>query len=363
MQRLVNPMIDSAFKALFANPHHSHLLVDLLNAVIQPAIPILSVEYLDPVDGPDRLEGRGTSVDVKVKDSLGRRYQIEVQVVLHPAFAERIALTWSRMYDRQLDRGDGFDKLVPVTAVWILERRFGPDDRLHRHYALRDRQGGLLTDHCNIHVLELANLPPPDLEDPMETWLYFLKEARDWQNLPPGLDRSPFTEAMQIMKRFAQDDAQYYRYMAELDAEAEKLTFDNAREKYERQMADFERQKEKYARQTEEMAQMQQALTTVQEEKERAQAEKERAQAEKERAQAEKERAQEEKERAQEEKERAQEEKERAQEEKERAQEEKERAQEEKERAQASENKALRELAGQEAEVARLRALLDPSSD
>jgi len=281
MHRLVNPMIDSAFKALFANPEHSYLLVDLLNAIVKPEVPILSVEYLDPVDGPDRIDGRGTAVDVKVRDSEGHLYQVEVQVVLHPAIAARIALTWSRMYDRQLNRGDGYDKLGPVTAVWILDRRFGPDDRLHRHYAIRDRQGALLTDHCNIHVLELANLPLPDLQDPEERWLYFLKKARTWRTLPPELDRSPFTEAMQIMKRFSQDDAQYYRYMAELDAETVQITIENAMEQATERA---EQAMQRAERDRKELERSRQDLERARTEKESAQAEKERAQAEKERA-------------------------------------------------------------------------------
>jgi len=337
MHRLVNPMIDSAFKALFANPEHSYLLVDLLNAIVKPEVPILSVEYLDPVDGPDRIDGRGTAVDVKVKDSEGHLYQVEVQVVLHPAIAARIALTWSRMYDRQLNRGDGYDKLGPVTAVWILDRRFGPDDRLHRHYAIRDRQGALLTDHCNIHVLELANLPPPDLHDPEERWLYFLKKARTWRTLPPEFDRSPFTEAMQIMKRFSQDDAQYYRYMAELDAETVQITIENA---------------------------MEQATERAEQATERAEQATERAEQATERAEQATERAERDRkelERSRQDLERARTEKERAQAEKERAQAEKESAQAEKERAQAEKERALRELAERDAELARLRALLDES--
>jgi len=185
------------------------------------------------------------------------------------------------MYDRQLNRGDGYDKLGPVTAVWILDRRFGPDDRLHRHYAIRDRQGALLTDHCNIHVLELANLPLPDLQDPEERWLYFLKKARTWRTLPPELDRSPFTEAMQIMKRFSQDDAQYYRYMAELDAETVQITIENAMEQATERA---EQAMQRAERDRKELERSRQDLERARTEKESAQAEKERAQAEKERA-------------------------------------------------------------------------------
>ena len=310
MPRFVNPMIDSAFKALFANPQHSFLLVDLLNAVVQTESPIVSVEYLDPVDGPDRIDGRGTAVDVKVRDRIGRLYQVEVQVVLHPAIAERIALTWSRMYDRQINRGDSFEKLGPVTAVWIMDRRFRPGSELHRHYAFRDRKGALLTEHCNIHVLELCNLPSPDLEDPLETWLYFLKKAREWENLPHELDRSPFSEAMQVMKRFSQDDAQYYRYIAELDAEMEKLTFERAKQSYEDAMESYELAMESHRR-------VKDALVEVEAKMEQAIAAADNAVAEKERAQ------------------------------------------EEKERAQAEKDRVLRDLADREAEVARLRALLE----
>jgi len=238
MTRTINPLIDCVFKALFATEEHRHLLIDLLNSLVQPDQPIVEVEYLDRSFDPDRLDGRGTSVDVKVRDSLGHLYQVEVQVVLHPAMAERMAATWSRMYTHQLERGDSFSKLLPVTSVWIMDRPFGKDDQVHRHFALRDPSGQLLTEHCNIHILELAKLPAQDPATPHDSWLYFLRESRDWEDLPPGLQHPALMEAMQVMRRFAQDESEYYRYMAEVDAERVQLDLELGRAQSEKALAD-----------------------------------------------------------------------------------------------------------------------------
>jgi len=300
MTRTINPLIDCVFKALFATNEHRHLLIDLLNSLVQPKQPIVEVEYLDPIFEPDRLQGRGTSVDVKVRDSLGHLYQVEVQVVLHPAMAERMTATWSRMYTHQLDRGDPFSKLLPVTSVWIMDRPFGKDDQVHRHFALRDPSGQLLTDHCNIHIIELAKLPARDPATPHDRWLYFLRESRDWEYLPPGLQHPALMEAMQVMRRFAQDESEYYRYMAEVDAERIQLDLELGRAQSEKALAEA-------------LAREEQALD----------------------------------------------EKKRALDREKRALDKEKRALDEKKRALDEKKRALDELAAKEAELARLRALLD----
>lgn len=51
----IDPTVDFACKMLLGNPEHPQLTIHFLNSVMRPVIPIVGVEYLNPIQ-PQQFE-------------------------------------------------------------------------------------------------------------------------------------------------------------------------------------------------------------------------------------------------------------------------------------------------------------------
>jgi hypothetical protein len=78
MKHRIDPKIDCVFKALLGSEENRNLLVHFLNAILTSdlAAPITEAEILNPYNDKEFLDDKLSVVDVKVKDSEGRLYQI-----------------------------------------------------------------------------------------------------------------------------------------------------------------------------------------------------------------------------------------------------------------------------------------------
>ena len=95
MKPRIDPEIDCVFKALLGSEENRKLLVHFLNAVLVDDLtaPITEAEILNPCNGKEFLVDKLSVVDVKAKDSEGRFYQIEIQLLTYRHLPERMVYT------------------------------------------------------------------------------------------------------------------------------------------------------------------------------------------------------------------------------------------------------------------------------
>ena len=96
MKHRIDPKIDCVFKALLGSVENRNLLVHFLNAILTSDLtaPITEVEILNPYNDKEFLDDKLSVVDVKAKDSEGRLYQIEIQLLTYRHLPERMVYTW-----------------------------------------------------------------------------------------------------------------------------------------------------------------------------------------------------------------------------------------------------------------------------
>jgi len=96
MKHRIDPKIDCVFKALLGSEENRNLLVHFLNAVLVEDLsaPITEAEILNPYNDKEFLDDKLSVVDVKAKDSDGRLYQIEIQLLTYRHLPERMVYTW-----------------------------------------------------------------------------------------------------------------------------------------------------------------------------------------------------------------------------------------------------------------------------
>ncbi len=126
------------------------VLIDGLNPSITEA------EILNPYNDKEFLDDKLSVVDVKAKDSEGRLYQIEIQLLTYRHLPERMVYTWCDIISQHKQSGNDYSLLKPVYSIWLLAENLLPGETDYAHqYKLQNRLGHTLADLGGIHLLEL----------------------------------------------------------------------------------------------------------------------------------------------------------------------------------------------------------------
>jgi len=288
MDTPINPLVDYAFKLLLGAQRNASILVDFLNAVLKPEPPIQNVHVLNPFNSQEFDEDKLTIVDVKATDEAGRTYQIEVQLDLRKTLQARALFNWARIYGAQLEKGEDYSILKPVISIWILDGVLFRDSTWvhHRFRMVDERSGTLFSDHLQVHLLQLGRFEAQVPLDDEDQWVYFLKEARNWTELPAELETPALRLAMDQLKTISQSARDLERYRAREDYLRLQLTIENERKQTEQDAAqareDLERTRQDIERTRQALSQTEQAALS-QTEQARLQAEQARLHAERER--------------------------------------------------------------------------------
>jgi predicted transposase/invertase (TIGR01784 family) len=232
----IDPKVDYAFKWLFGSERNSHLLIDLINAVLDPppGREVVAVEFLNPFHDLEAEDEKQTILDVKARDQSGRLFNVEMQMLAHRFLPQRILYYWARLYASQLVEGEQYNRLQPTVSICFLNAVLIRDTPVtHLTFGLHDSsQSVTLVPDLEIHLFELPKFDAPaeDVEGIMQGWLYFLRHAAtlDTESLPEELCMSPIEQAMHELQKLAQDPEERERYENRLkflrDQEAIRMT-------------------------------------------------------------------------------------------------------------------------------------------
>lgn len=125
---------DYIFRRIFAT--HPDILRRLLNDLLarKDAETIEHIEYL-PREQRPLVEGAKLSIlDVRCKDRAGTTFVVEMQLIHHPGFINRVVYNACKAYVGQLNERDWYTKLADVVAISICDFELWSDEA-------QDRQG------------------------------------------------------------------------------------------------------------------------------------------------------------------------------------------------------------------------------
>ncbi len=226
MKHRISPTVDCVYKAISGAEENENLLIDFLNGVLAPQFPISDVEILNPYNEREFYSDKLTIVDVKAKDEKGTAYQIEIQLAVFSYLPERMLYTWSDIYQSQLQSGEPFSELRPVISIWMLTENLIPESpAFHHHSQLVDQENQKrLSEHCSVHVLELEKWRYSETLKTEDQLLYFFKEAEHWEELPEIINTPEMRQAMAVLERFSEKEADYHLYQDRQNAIREEQT-------------------------------------------------------------------------------------------------------------------------------------------
>lgn len=223
MRTGIDPTVDYAFKRVFATEENAPLLIHFLNAVLEPepSKRIVAIELLTTVNDRQTADDKVTLVDLRVRDSAGRHYIIEMQLVVTQAFRERILYYGCRDYAQQLQDGVDYAGLMPTIVICIVGKKLFPKESGH-HFCFRLTAEGCsvpFTDRLEIHTIELEKFAATsdDLATALDQWLFFLKNGDELEagNLPESLDSPEVRQAVEVLDMISQAERDRELYEAE----------------------------------------------------------------------------------------------------------------------------------------------------
>ena len=218
----IDPTVDFAFKKLLGSPEHPAITLHFLNAVLGGDPEIREVEILNPILDRDFDEDRLSILDISARDAHGKLFNIEMQTTLPSELPERLAYYVCSLFVGQLGRGDSYQELRPAIGICVLDGILLPDTAaIHSDFRLRSVES-VLTDHLQIHLLELPKYDPPSdnekITDPIEAWVYFLRQAPylTADQVADRLGSPTFVEAAGVLEMIARTPKERDLYEARL---------------------------------------------------------------------------------------------------------------------------------------------------
>ncbi len=247
---LLDPKQDIVFKMLFARPGNEALLISLIEAVIRPRSPIVSVAVLNPALVREQVDDRGIVLDVLVRLADGTRVNLEMQCDPRGAILERWLYHWARLYCGGIQRGDEYEKLTPVVCIVFVDARIGT--RFHELHRLVEVHAHCVSsEHLALHVIALPRLGEntDDESEGLLRWARFFRARSDGELQSIADEDAIMTQAKTALEELSQDDLA--RQLAEDRRRAEVIRgLERERDLEEGEARGFEKGVERTLRET-----------------------------------------------------------------------------------------------------------------
>ena len=206
-------MNDFIFRRIFAT--HPDILRRLLNDLLarEGAQTIEQIEYL-PGEQLPVVEGAKLSIlDVRCKDRAGTTFVVEMQLIHHPGFVNRVVYNACKAYVGQLKEGDWYTKLTDVVAISICDFELWPDATQEKkglprvpmlsRWNMTERSSnnhGLL--QVQYAFLELPKMPDRRPDKPgADLWAWLFVHATELTEVPADLTPGPYADALELANK------------------------------------------------------------------------------------------------------------------------------------------------------------------
>lgn len=173
---MINVLNDYFVRYLFSDKGSEVILLDFINSIMLDSEmkTFRAVEILNPFNYKENYEDKETIVDVKCITQNGAVVIIEIQLQGNSRFPERILYYWASNYSKLLKQGEKYDALTPVISINMLNFNLDDNENIHSCYMIYDTVNKrLLTDHLQIHIIELKKFRCDLVKPDLNCWLKF----------------------------------------------------------------------------------------------------------------------------------------------------------------------------------------------
>ncbi|HRI69366.1 MAG TPA: Rpn family recombination-promoting nuclease/putative transposase [Polyangium sp.] len=229
-----DPKTDFVFKRIFGVESRKHLLIALINHLLELEGDhlVVDLQHVPSDQHVDIPELKMSIVDVKCTDALGRRFVVEMQILKIEGFEKRVVYNASKAYVMQLRNGDEYPALCDVVGITICNFNLWTEKNelgnfkvpMLSRWRMQEQASGVTgLSQVQYSFLELPKYTAGDNPRTLvEKWAYFFLEAKNLDVVPPALAEKPFLDAFDVARRATFTPSEWDAYdrmkMAEQDA-------------------------------------------------------------------------------------------------------------------------------------------------
>ena len=195
-----NPLNDYFMRYMFAKEGHEHILKNLINSVRIDANqePFEYIEVLNTFNLKENVFDKESIADVKAKTKSGETIIIEIQRIGNQSFIYRSLYYWAKNYFTNLKSKDIYSDLTPVISINLLNFNLDKNKNIHSCYMLYEMNNKkLLTDHLQIHIIELKKFKKNALSKDLNYWLRIFTSKNLEASMSEIVKEKPIMEEVQ----------------------------------------------------------------------------------------------------------------------------------------------------------------------
>ena len=180
--KLLQPKIDIVFQSLF-NKKNAEITKSFIEALLDEKV--ISIEINDTKElTRDKPMNKLGILDLELDINNKEKVDVEVQLLKNDEFIHRLLYYWSRLYSKQMQRGEEYTKAKRVVIIAIVDFEIDITKELRRMETIwnireKEKTEKVLTDLLEIRIINLRRVREAyqkDKENKKNQWVMFLED-------------------------------------------------------------------------------------------------------------------------------------------------------------------------------------------
>ena len=209
-KKMLSSKIDVVFKMLFGEQKHERITKKLIEDVIEEKVETIELEQTPYLWGNQADDKLGI-IDVRATINGKNPIDIEMQILDNHDIEKRILFYWSKLYLKQIDRGDDYNKLNRSISIIFLDYEIEKLKQLsiHTKWQIRSDKNGktILTEDLEIHIIEIPKINRMLENGKLKKWILFLENPEGEETKKMAEKEKEIKEAIETLEDISSDEA------------------------------------------------------------------------------------------------------------------------------------------------------------
>ena len=219
-KKMLSPKLDIVFQALFGDVGSEKITGRFLRSILKQEVSEVDLSQ-NIVLRREQEDDKLGILDIMAKVNEKEYCNIEMQLVDTGEIRERILYYWSKIYARQLKKGQKYRELEKTIVILIanFEIKGLEDLKYHTEWKIMDKetQKVILTDKFELRIIELPKIKEEEQEELID-WLLFLENPQSERVKTKMEENEELKEAVEKLEGMSEDD--YMQRIADLREKA-----------------------------------------------------------------------------------------------------------------------------------------------
>ena len=219
-KKMLSPKLDIVFQALFGDVGSEKITGKFLQSILKQEVSEVDLSQ-NIVLRREQEDDKLGILDIIAKINEKEYCNIEMQLVDTGEIRERILYYWSKIYARQLKKGQKYRELEKTIVILIanFEIKGLEDLKYHTEWKIMDKetQKVILTDKFELRIIELPKIKEEEQEELID-WLLFFFFFQSERVKTKMEENEELKEAVEKLEGMSEDD--YMQRIADLREKA-----------------------------------------------------------------------------------------------------------------------------------------------